>query len=51
MKVANVLTTFKSSAIILDDGSILEGDEDGLSVDCFGVGRTYIISLLRQGTY
>lgn len=51
VKVANVLTIFKSSAIILDDVNILEGNEDGLSVKCFEVGRTYIILLLSQGTY
>ena len=49
VKVATVLTIFKSTAIILDDGSILEGGEDGLSVDCFEAGKLYNISLLNQG--
>ena len=30
-----MLTAFKSYAFILDDGSILDGNEDDLSEDCF----------------
>lgn len=46
VKVTNTLTVFKSCAVILDNGSIFEVDEDGLYVDYFEAGKTYIISLL-----
>jgi hypothetical protein len=49
VKVANVLTAFKSSMAVMDDGSLMEADEDGLSMDTFIAGSTYILSLERPG--
>jgi hypothetical protein len=49
VKVANVLAVFKSSVAIMGDGSIMEADDDGLSMDTFVAGGTYSLSLVPQG--
>lgn len=49
VKVANVLAGFKSSMAIMGDGSIMEADDDGLSMDTFVAGATYMLSLVPQG--
>ncbi|KAG0559527.1 hypothetical protein M758_10G108400 [Ceratodon purpureus] len=48
VKVANVLAVFKSSVAIMGDGSIMEADDDGLSMDTFVAGGTYNLSLVPQ---
>ena len=45
VKVANVLTAFKSSMAVMADESLMEADEDGLSMDTFIAGSTYTLSL------
>ena len=49
VKVANVLAVFKASVAIMGDGSIMEADDDGLSMDTFNSGATYTITCLSQG--
>ena len=48
VKVANVLTAFESSMVVMDDGSVMEADEDGLSMDVFIADGTYTL-LVRPG--
>nr|PNR39257.1 hypothetical protein PHYPA_019535 [Physcomitrium patens] len=50
VKVNNVLAVFKASVAIMGDGSIMEADDDGLSMDTFVAGGTYALSLVPQGT-
>lgn len=51
VKVANVLAVFKASVAIMGDGSIMEADDDGLSMDTFNSGATYTITCLPQGCF
>ena len=39
-------TAFKSSTAVMDDGSLMQADEDGLSMDTFIAGGTYTLSLV-----
>ncbi|KAG0603575.1 hypothetical protein M758_10G103900 [Ceratodon purpureus] len=48
VRVANVLAAFKSSVAIMEDGSTMEADDDGLSMDTFVAGGTYNLSLVPQ---
>ncbi|KAG0610098.1 hypothetical protein M758_7G038600 [Ceratodon purpureus] len=48
VKVSNVLAGFKASMAIMGDGSIMEADDDGLSMDTFVAGATYMLSLVPQ---
>lgn len=51
VKVNNVLAVFKASVAIMGDGSIMEADDDGLSMDTFVAGGTYALSLVPQGLF
>jgi len=43
VKVGSVLSAFKTTFATLEDGSVLEADDNGLSVDIFEGGKTYKI--------
>lgn len=49
VRVGNVLAVFKASVAIMGDGSIMEADDDGLSMDTFNAGATYTITVVPQG--
>jgi hypothetical protein len=49
--VANVLAMFKSSPATMGDGSIMEANAQGLSIDAFVAGGTYNLSLVRNPTF
>lgn len=42
VKVNNVFVVFKVFVVIMGDGSIMEVDDDGLSMDIFVVGGIYV---------
>jgi hypothetical protein len=46
IKVANVLAVFKASVVVMGDGSIMEADDNGLSMDTFTAGSTYTITIV-----
>lgn len=46
IKVANVLVVFKASVVVMGDGSIMEADDNGLSMDTFTAGSTYTITIV-----
>ncbi len=46
VKVANILACLNSKMAIMEDGCILEADDDGLSMDTFDAGATYMLSLV-----
>ena len=48
VRVANLLTAFKADLVILEDGSILESDEEGFSVDTFNAGVSFGITIVAQ---
>lgn len=48
VRVANLLTAFKADLVILEDGSILEQDEEGFSVDTFNAGASFGITIVAQ---
>jgi hypothetical protein len=46
IKVANVLAVFKASVVVVGDGSIMEADDNGLSMDTFTAGSSYTIAIV-----
>jgi hypothetical protein len=44
--VSNLLAVFKASVVVMADGSLMEADDDGLSVDTFKPGSTHIITIV-----
>jgi hypothetical protein len=46
VKVSNLLAVFKASVVVMADGSLMEADDDGLSVDTFKPGSTHIITIV-----
>jgi hypothetical protein len=46
IKVVNVLAVFKASVVVMGDGSIMEADDSGLSMDTFKAGSTYTIAIV-----
>ena len=47
VKVVNILVAcLNSKMAIMEDGCILEADDDGLSMDTFDAGGTYMLSLV-----
>lgn len=48
MRVANLLTTFKVDLVILEDGSILESDEEGFNVNTFNACASVGITIVAQ---
>jgi hypothetical protein len=46
IKVANILAVFKASVVVMGDGSIMEADDNGLSMDTFTAGSTYTITIV-----
>ncbi|CAM6041662.1 unnamed protein product [Sphagnum compactum] len=46
IKVVNVLAVFKASVVVMGDGSIMEADDNGLSMDTFKAGSTYTIAVV-----
>lgn len=51
VKVSNLLAVFKASLAIMSDGSIVESDEDGLSMDTFKSGSMHSISIVPLPGY
>jgi hypothetical protein len=46
INVANVLNGFKASAVFMEDNTMMEADDNGLSVDTFTTGSTYTITII-----
>jgi hypothetical protein len=46
VKVSNVLAIFKATVAIMSDGSMMEADDLGLSMDCFDSGSRHDIILI-----
>ncbi len=46
VKVNKVLAIFKAIVAIMFDGSMTEGDDLGLSMDCFDSGSRHVIILI-----
>jgi hypothetical protein len=44
VKVSNVLAIFKATVTIMFDGSMMEADDLGLSMDCFDSGSMHDIT-------
>lgn len=48
VRVANLLTAFKADLVILEDGSILESDEEGFSVDTLNASASVGVTIVAQ---
>ena len=48
VRVANLLTSFKADLVIMEDGSILESDKEGFSVDTFNANASFEITIVAQ---
>jgi hypothetical protein len=46
INVANVLNGFKAFAMFMKDDTMMEADDNGLSVDTFTTGSTYTITII-----
>ncbi len=46
VKVSNVLAIFKAIIAIMSDGSMMEADDFGLSMDCFDSKSRHVITLI-----
>ncbi len=46
VKVSNVLVIFKAIVAIMSDGSMMEVDDLGLSMDCFDFRSRHVITLI-----
>nr|XP_024387448.1 uncharacterized protein LOC112287971 isoform X1 [Physcomitrium patens]PNR46579.1 hypothetical protein PHYPA_013698 [Physcomitrium patens] len=46
VRVSNVLAVFKSPTVIMGDGSILEADDSGLSMDYFSPGSVNFVTVI-----
>ena len=46
VRVANLLTSFKADLVIMEDGSILESDEEDFNVDTFNANASFEITIV-----